>query len=171
MKRPTEIWQTEKMVPVSMNKLIPGFHFRYQWLFLFTLSLSALGWSGCRKSDQPPLAAVTGQVKLDGSPLAGAFVKFSPDFGRSSRAVCDDNGNFELIYIRREEGAVIGNHKVIITTEFEIEEDLADSGLSFDRQSRKPSREKVPRKFNVESKLTRKVEPGNNVFNFDLSSQ
>ena len=72
---------------------------------------------GCAKGDRPPLGGVHGTVTLDGKPLAGAIVTFEPvEPGRISMGMTDDNGKYELIYIRDEKGAKAGAHRVQITT-------------------------------------------------------
>jgi hypothetical protein len=102
----------------------------------------------------PSIAPVSGTVRLDGKPLAGASVVFEPQVGKVSRAFTDDQGRFELVYLRDIKGALVGRHTVRITTNSEAD----------------PS-ERLPACYHVQSDLTREVEPGGNTFHFDLSSQ
>ncbi len=52
---------------------------------------------GCGGSGRPGAVRVTGQVTLDGKPLAGAAVMFTgPEGGAPVTAVTDANGNFFL---------------------------------------------------------------------------
>jgi hypothetical protein len=69
-----------------------------------------------------PYAPISGQVKLNGQPLAGAAVTFQPysrtDLtpGPGSGAVTDADGRYRLKVIGKETlGAVVGMHKVRIT--------------------------------------------------------
>ena len=72
---------------------------------------------GCSKN---PCVPVTGQVLLDGQPLEGASVIFSPveagpEIGSAS-AVTDADGNFELksSFSTTGIGAVPGDYKVLV---------------------------------------------------------
>jgi hypothetical protein len=80
----------------------------------------ALALSGCAKGP-PPMTEVSGVVLLDGQPLPQANVEFCPvlkGFGAemNSSAVTDDQGRFTLSKsLSREPGAVVGQHRVLIT--------------------------------------------------------
>ena len=68
----------------------------------------ALPLVGCGGGGRPNSVTVTGQVLLDGQPLAGAAVMFTgPEGGAPVTAVTDANGNFKL-------EAVIGLNKVAV---------------------------------------------------------
>ena len=114
-----------------------------------------LAVSGCSTSDQPPLGTVRGKVTLDGQPLAGAIVVFSPVAeGRQSFAETSAEGEYELIYFRDTRGAIVGRHTVRITTANEESPD-----------------ERVPARYNAETTLTFDVKPGrNNAPPFELTS-
>jgi len=57
----------------------------------------------------PSVGRVEGTVTLDGSPLGGAKVIFTPvDGGRSSMAVTDGSGRYELEFSPRVQGALGG---------------------------------------------------------------
>jgi hypothetical protein len=63
---------------------------------------------------------VSGQVKLDGEPLAGAHVTFRPDSrelqpGPASHGTTDTKGRFTLRTMDGHDGAVVGPHKVRIS--------------------------------------------------------
>ena len=82
------------------------------------LALSGLAL-GCGSDDRPELGDVTGTVTLNGQPLAAAAVIFQPtgqNTGRASRSVTDQEGHYRLNYLRDIDGAVVGSHKVYITT-------------------------------------------------------
>ena len=68
-----------------------------------------LSVAGCSTSDQPQLGTVHGKVTLDGQPLAGAIVVFSPVAeGRQSFAETNAEGEYELIDLRDTRGAIVG---------------------------------------------------------------
>lgn len=119
---------------------------------------------GCNKSERPPIGAVRGTVTLDGKPLDGAIVSFSPiDGGRVSQDRTDPKGSFNLIYIGTTRGAKTGKHAVRITTAYES----ADaSGQMVEHE------EVVPKRYNgKETELTADIKPGSNVVDFDLKSK
>lgn len=75
------------------------------------------------KSDLPPLARVSGVVKLDGNPAESAEVSFEPfidrekksNSGSASIGWSDKTGRYTLSYTAAHQGAVIGKHNVTIT--------------------------------------------------------
>lgn len=77
------------------------------------LIMSAL-FAGCGRGDRPELGTVTGTVTLDGEPLPNVELSFVPAIGRPSYGETDEEGNYELNYIRNIQGAKIGKHKVLI---------------------------------------------------------
>jgi len=117
--------------------------------FGLVASLTACGGGG---SDAPDLGQVTGKITLDGAPLADASVTFMPEKVRASAATTDSEGKYELIYIRDEKGAAIGNHKVTVS-------------------KLKDEKETIPEKYSGETELTADVKAGANEFNFDLESK
>ena len=111
--------------------------------------------SGCSsKGDRPELAPVAGTVTLDGKPLARATVVFHPEIGKVSRAKTNDDGHYQLVYLRDIMGAKLGEHMVSITTW--TEEDR---------------RERLPPRYHQQSELKAEVTDGKNTFDFDLSSR
>ncbi|HUQ70670.1 MAG TPA: hypothetical protein VM165_14165 [Planctomycetaceae bacterium] len=70
----------------------------------------------------PPLGYVTGMVKLDGKPLEGVTVYFSPydpegvdvkrERYRTSTGVTDANGLYRMYYIEKHQGVAIGKCRV-----------------------------------------------------------
>ena len=73
---------------------------RITWLLLFTVALI-----GCQSSDQPPLSKVSGVVTLDGKPLDGVAIQFSPvGGGRPSIGMTDANGSKALGPVPRRNG-------------------------------------------------------------------
>lgn len=128
--------------------------------FLLCLFLSLAASCSNTPDDQPKLGTVSGKVTLDGAPLAGAFVRYYPTTGRASGGVTDEEGNYELVFIRDEMGAVLGKHVVRITTRNEDDDPFGTQGS-----------EKVPARYNKESTLEVTVEEGDNTFDFDLESK
>jgi hypothetical protein len=118
---------------------------------------------GCNKTDQPPLGSVRGRVTLDGIPLDGAIVYFSPvEGGRVSQDRTDPKGDFNLIYIGTTRGAKTGKHAVRITTAYES---VDASGQMVEHE------EVVPKRYNgKDTVLTADIKPGSNVVDFDLKS-
>ncbi|MCA9023501.1 MAG: hypothetical protein KDA74_25305 [Planctomycetaceae bacterium] len=131
------------------------------------LSLSLVLLSACGGgSDTPPLGTVTGVVTLDDKPLADAEVTFQPEKGRPSLGKTDSEGNYTLVYTASDNGALIGTHKVLITTAVEAFSD--ESGAGNDREARP---EILPPKYNAQTTLTAQVKPGTNTIDFPLKSK
>jgi hypothetical protein len=57
---------------------------------------------------------VAGTVLIDGKPLAHGLVRFIPNGARSSQASLDENGKFSLTCFDENDGAVLGEHVVIV---------------------------------------------------------
>ena len=69
------------------------------------------------------VAPVSGTVTLYGEPLKNATVSFEPQAGSDQEIVgpgssgqTDDSGRYKLTTFRGERGAVVGQHKVRIST-------------------------------------------------------
>ena len=121
-----------------------------------TISGTAAALTGCGGAgDRPELGMVTGVVTIDGDPLPNAVVMFKPEGKRSSRGFTDSQGRYELIYLRDIRGATTGSHRVII-----------------DRVPQKESGkyQRLPDCYNIETELTAEVEPGENLFDWELFS-
>ena len=69
---------------------------------------------GCGPS-RPQTMYVDGVVTLDGEPIEGAAVLFSPEEGRPASGITDAQGKFELQTFEPRDGAVLGKHKVTVT--------------------------------------------------------
>lgn len=128
-----------------------------QHLPMMIAALFLLLAAGCGKGEVE-LAEVTGTVTQDGEPLPRALVRFIPqgDIGRPSTGVTEYDGSYRLLYSARDAGALIGEHRVEITTG--------------DPEQPALYPETVPAEFNIESTLVRTVEADNNVFNFEVTS-
>ena len=120
------------------------------------LGLFVLGCGGQNLGD------VSGKVTLGGQPLAGATVIFQPEDGsRPSMGVTNEDGEYELQYDRKTTGAVIGKHRVSITTGQEGNDGDESTAVA----------EKVPAKYNVKSELVKEVESGSNEIDFALDAE
>jgi len=95
---------------------------------------------------------------MDGEPVAGKEVVFTPAQGRSSIGLTNENGDYKMMYTFKWEGAMIGSHKVTVTTE--RRGGLRDTAWI----------ETIPLKYNGQSTLTAVVEDKNNRINFELVS-
>ncbi len=129
--------------------------------------LLAMGLWGCGGgSDSPPLGTVSGVVTLDDKPLANAEVTFQPDKGRASVGQTDSDGNYTLAYTGSANGALIGSHRVVITSAVEAFSD--ESGEGKDREARP---EILPPNYNTKTTLDAEVKAGANSIDFPLSSK
>ena len=103
---------------------------------------------------------VTGVVTMDGEPVGNASITFYPTQGRSSTAVCDSEGKYELAQTRDRAGAAIGEHKVtVIQDSLDVEEGV--------------KKVKIPKKYGDRQKtdLTETVKGGSNEINIELKSE
>ncbi len=91
----------------SARRLVPG-------LFVAALVL------GCGQTDQHPLAEVEGTMTFKGKPQANVLVAFVPDTNdqsvQRSTGITDENGHFVLKTDDGRPGAVIGKHRVLLTS-------------------------------------------------------
>jgi len=117
--------------------------------------LAMLLVAGCGGGTRPELGTVRGTVTLDQRPLPEAIVVFTPDGGgRQSMGVTDESGRYTLRYIRNVPGAKVGTHQVAIT----MAEGARYTGA-------------IPKRYNAETKLVARVNPGENTHDFGLTSQ
>jgi len=137
---------------------------------------------GC--SGGVPTGAVTGTVTLDGEPLENAMVTFTPvGGGRSTVGTTDASGKYTLSF-RGESGALLGEHKVSITsipeTQSDFDSEASSDSDAYTRQATgggaadynsASTKEVIPEKYNTSTTLTASVQSGDNVFNFDLESE
>src|SRR4051812_13756629 len=110
--------------------------------------------AGCGKSG-PQLAPVSGRITLDGQPIENTDIAFYPEIGNPSAGRTDKDGHYELGFKRGMMGGTVGKNVVRISTSSEL--------------VKGPNR--FPEKYNFKSELQRGVEPGKNVFDFDLKSE
>lgn len=140
------------------------------------LTVMLLSLPGCGgSSDQPDLGQVSGAITFDGKPLSGVVVVFQPDNGRPASGRTDAEGKYELTYIRSTLGTKVGLNRVEIAPseeddapeEMEVDPDSVETKRPAKFKSGKP---KIPPRYNIRSKLEVDVQPGENTFDFDLTS-
>lgn len=127
------------------------------------LSLWQLSWGlgcGLKPGDQPELGLVRGIVTMDDKPLSAVTVIFSPQQGRSSMAMTDETGRYELNYLWNTRGAKLGRHTISVSTI--SEDDFGTGGTAV--------RETIPEKYNTKSTLTADVQSGENLIDIPLVS-
>lgn len=108
---------------------------------------------------------VTGVVKINGEPVEHAAVTFMPEGGgRSAFAETGPDGSYELKYTPGVNGAKLGTNLVTISTY--VEPTLDDNDKVVDPG--KP--ERFPPEYNLNSSQKVEVEPGENVFDFDVET-
>jgi hypothetical protein len=143
------------------------------WVGLLVVSLV-----GC-DSGGPQYANVSGVVTLNGKPYAGAIVKFQPvgtkdnvNPGRGSYAHTDENGRFNLVVDDKIKGAVVGKHRVAITTVQENRVPEADPAVGTPDGAAKILIDPIPPEWN--SKSTKEFEVpagGTDKAHFDIVSK
>lgn len=139
-------------------------------LWTLTICLVAVSLcltSGCGGAGRPGTVPVTGQVTLDGQPLAGAAVMFTgPEGGAPVTAVTDQNGNFRL-------QAMPGLNKVAVAkTEAAGGAGEAELAPAEDAPAPVQPQLLVPRKYAnpATSGITVDVKPGMQPVRIDLKS-
>lgn len=83
------------------------------WLSIVLCSVT-LSLAGCGGSDRPDLVPVSGQVLIDGEPVADASLQFVPEGGRPASAQTDADGRFTLMTFEEGDGCAPGTHKVVV---------------------------------------------------------
>ena len=82
------------------------------------------------------------------------MISFIPEQGKESNGYTDENGQYQLIYTRDIQGALVGTHTVVITTASEHQ-----------------PKERLPEKYHVKSELRKEVKKRSNTIDFDLNSE
>jgi hypothetical protein len=119
--------------------------------------------AGCDRSGLN-LAPVEGVVKYKGAPLQGAAVLFRPESGPFATGTTDVNGHF-VLKTANHEGALVGDHRVIITkTETIIKQ------IPGERLPRYDTKYLIPSKYSdvSNSGLAKTVADDDNEFEFNL---
>ena len=138
------------------------------WLLLAVAFLSGGCGSG---ANLPDLGTVTGTVTLDGKPLVGVTVKFVPANGRTSSAITDASGKYELTYNADNNGAEVGEHTVYVMGQGgEGGGNPNEEGGGGDASNVEPFTGTIPAKYNEKSTLKKTVKAGDNTIDFELTS-
>lgn len=138
------------------------------------IGLSIAGCGG-RPSGYPETAPVMGVVTLNGTPLEGATVSFSPAAGRSSSGRTDSSGRYELYYTGRIKGAMLGKHRVSISRQVPDDQHKLtpyEQELQAEGNYWAPLIESLPERYHGRtSGLTAEVSAGRNLIDFELTSE
>jgi hypothetical protein len=112
--------------------------------------------TGCGNSLD--LASVKGVVLLDDTPVPEAFVVFTPKgAGRPSQTKTDEKGRFTLVFDADNQGALVGDHSVTVSTE-----EITRDGRHM--------KEIIPMKYNRKGSIEVTVKSGGNDFKLELVS-
>lgn len=87
---------------------------RKRAVVLGIILLPVLGLPGCGDSG-PEIVPVTGKILMNGEPVTNASVTFFATSGRPSYGTSDAEGKYTLEYSHDVQGAIVGDHKVVIT--------------------------------------------------------
>ncbi len=124
---------------------------------------------GCGKPGTAPTVPVTGTVTLNGQPVEGVSVGFTPQSGRPASDTTDARGKFTLSTFESGDGAVPGTHKVVITEPADEAEPMPGTP---EAENWVPPESQVPEEYQDASTtpLTAEVEEGGeNDFTFELT--
>jgi len=127
---------------------------RREWAVCLLLWAVAAGCQYQQPPSKYPLAPVRGRVTVNGVPQAGIQVYFESLSSRPSNGLTDADGRYELQFDELYGGAMLGTHVVRLTRNL--------------RPALDPKPE-LPERYNKESEFKVRVEPGENVFNFELT--
>ena len=89
---------------------------------LMTVGLTT--FSGCG-GGRPTLVPVAGKVFIDNKPLTSGTVVFVPEGGRQSTGSINNDGTFSLSCFKLNDGALIGKHKISVTSNESLNGDTA----------------------------------------------
>ena len=108
---------------------------------------------GCGGSGNPDTYSVTGTVTLEGSPVGGALVSFSPTGdGKPATGITDASGKYSLTTFSQGDGAVPGTYQVTITKyEGGDEDDAAGGGEDTSGNSDMGAEDEYPDDYDPES--------------------
>ena len=109
--------------------------------------------SGCGGGDMPELGDVYGKVTMDGQPVVGVNILFTPETGRPAGGVTDSEGNYELKYLEGYGGCKVGKAKVTFEWSPGVEASVA-----------------IPAKY-IQVGYDVEVRSGSNELNFPMESK
>ena len=120
----------------------------------------------CSSVDEgPQRGAVRGRVTVDGQPVENGSIRFTPVQGTTGpvSGAAIENGEYS---VSKALGPVVGTNLVQITGSCKTGQKITDRlGILVDERV-----SMVPEHYSSQSTLVRQVEPGNQVFDFELSS-
>jgi len=143
------------------------------WAFAFLAGLLAISLAGCGNSRYVP---VSGVVTVNGQPYRNAYVQFqpmatadNPTPGRASIGHTDDKGRFTLKTDDGHDGAVVGKHRVRITTKYSKALKGYEVWNPELNKAEKAAADPIPPEWNYESKQEFEVPAGGTAkANFDI---
>ncbi|MSR80526.1 MAG: hypothetical protein EXS11_07345 [Gemmataceae bacterium] len=137
-------------------------NFRMGAVALFGITLMGCG-------DGISYSEVTGTVKLKGVPLDKIQVEFIPTTkGHPSVAITDEKGFFSLKGQKGVNGAVVGNHKVVLRDTNLLGTTIGRKNEDVDFSKGKPKRISEKLGDLSTTPLDKEVKPGKNTIDFDL---
>lgn len=111
------------------------------------------------------IGRVSGSVLVNGSPGVGISIRFEPVTGdRASFAVTDSRGRYELLMADSRPGALVGDHRVRLTTSAMVP-------VRGDNERLIIQGETLPSRYNVTTELRANVVAGRNVFDWACDSR
>ncbi|MBI1347798.1 hypothetical protein GC163_16100 [bacterium] len=142
------------------------------------LLLTSLICLGCGGTQSVPRAAVRGEVTWNGEPVETGVVLFVPEANTPDSATSPvpakiAQGRFELT---EEEGPPVGTHRIEIRASRKTGKRTPEPTPAMKRfdptlTSVEIVQQYLPPRFNDNSTLSKVVEPGENVFQFDLTAK
>jgi hypothetical protein len=144
-------------------------------LLILTFFVATLHGCGGSSDEGPELVPVSGVVKFDGQPLANADINFIPTektAGLGGFARTDNNGKFELTYVRSGSGAPAGQYKVTVSRRLLPDGNPIPEGDETP-PIESPARETLPAVYSdsERSELTAVVEKGGKPIEINLDSK
>jgi hypothetical protein len=138
--------------------------------------LLAVGLAGCGSSQY---VSVSGVITLNGKPYRNAVVQFlpvasqeHPNPGRGSSGKTDEHGRFTLKSADGYTGAVVGKHRVRISTVYSNKLQGYDVWDADANKAVKAVTDPIPPEWNSTSKKEFEVPPGGtDKANFDISTK
>lgn len=123
---------------------------------------------GC---NDPNLAAVSGEVTLDGDPVDGGTITFIPSGGGPPEASAWSEITGGRYSIPAGKGAGVGTCRVEIRWTRETGKNIPAVPPAPPDAMIEETEEAVPARYNTQSELKAEVKPGRNTFDFKLESE
>jgi hypothetical protein len=135
---------------------------RFGRLAFVMLAAAVVFSTGC-DSKRPKTAVVRGKVTYDGRPVPNGTITFIPTSGPTATGEIQSDGSYTLTTSRSGDGAVLGQHKVVIVAMQDMSGRLPEERVALPPPI-------IPEKYTsiATSDLRAEVQEGENTFNFDL---